>query len=64
MSTQLDEKEKQLQEQFNSEQREAVILEEQIKALQLKHAERIANMTRIQGAFSLIKDLRDGETKQ
>ena len=59
--TTLDKKEEELKDQFNNEQQEAVQIEEQIKALQTKHQEKIVNMTRIQGAFSLLQDLRKEE---
>ena len=65
MITTLKEKEVALQEQFKNEQKEASIIEEQIKSLQIKYQERAANMTRIQGAFSLIQDLKkEEETKE
>jgi len=54
-----EEKEKELQDQFNNEQAQAVQIEEQIKALQVQHQEKVVNMTRIQGAFALLKDLKE-----
>ena len=54
----LEEKEKALQEEFNNEQKEAVAIEEKIKGLQEEYQKRLINMARIQGAFSLLKDLK------
>jgi len=56
---QLNEKEASLKEEFNNEQKKASSIEEQIKVLQAEHQKRIVNMTRIQGAFSLIQDLKN-----
>lgn len=54
----LDQKEAKLKEEFDNEQKEALKLEEQITELQKQHQKKIINMTRIQGAVSLIKELR------
>lgn len=61
MTTTLTEKESELKAQFDNEQKEALAIEEQIKQLQAKHQEKIVNMTRLQGAFSLLKDLQKVE---
>jgi hypothetical protein len=55
----LDKKETTLVEQFNSEQKAALAIEEQIKQLQTKYQEHIVNMTRLQGAFQLLKELKE-----
>lgn len=54
----LEKKEQTLTEKFSKEQQEAVVIEEQIKALQTKYQEKVVNMTRLQGAFALIADLK------
>lgn len=64
MNKTLDEKEVSLKEQFNNEQKEAVAIEEQIKLLQAKYQEKIVNMTRLQGAFSLLADLKKSENSE
>ena len=61
MTTTLIEKEAELKDQFNKEQQAAVAEEEEIKLHQAKHQEHIVNMTRLQGAFSLIQDLKKAE---
>lgn len=54
-----EEKEAELKAQFNSEQSEAAQLEEDIKKLQARHQEKVINMTRLQGAFALLKELKE-----
>ena len=51
----LEEKEKEVNDQFNKEKAEAVDIEEQIKVLQTRHQEKMANIMRLQGAFALLK---------
>lgn len=60
----LDKKEAELKALFEKEQKEALIIEEEIKRLQTLHQEKIISMTRLQGAFSLLKDLKIEEGKE
>jgi len=53
-----DTKEAELKSQFTNEQTEAAQIEEKIKELQTRLQEKIVNMTRLQGGFSLLNDMR------
>ena len=57
----LEEKNKELLEKFDAEQKDAKGLEEQIATLQTKFQEKAANMIRLQGAFAVIQDLIKAE---
>ena len=57
-TTDFDKKEAEIKVKFDTEQEAAQQLEEQIKLLQVKHQERIVNMTRLQGAASLLGEMR------
>ena len=61
MNNTLDEKENELNNQFDKEQAEATQIEEQIKVLQAKHQEKVINMTKLQGAFALLQELKVDE---
>ena len=54
---QLEEKEKELNIQFDNEKNDALAIEEQIKNLQVLYQQKVENMTKLQGAFSLLKEL-------
>ena len=60
----LNEKEAELKALFEKEQKDALSIEEEIKRLQALHQEKIVNMTRLQGAFSLLKDLKTEEEEE
>ena len=60
----LEEKEKEVNDQFNKEKAEAVDIEEQIKVLQARYQEKMANIMRLQGAFALLKELKNSPKKE
>lgn len=61
MSIALDNKEKELNSLFESEKAAAAQLSEQIKSLQEQLAAKMTNITRIQGAYGVIRELQKDE---
>lgn len=62
MNNKLDEKEKELNERFETKKKEAVKVEEQIKVLQTHYQEITTDLVKIQGAFALLQELKVNET--
>lgn len=59
----LEDKEKELEAQFNKFKSEATEIEGQIHNLQKELEKRMTNMTRIQGAFAVIQELKTAPVK-
>ena len=64
MDINLDKKEGEIKQRFSDIKEDAMNIEIEIKRLQNIHNERMAEMTRLQGAMSLIKELRGTEEKE
>jgi hypothetical protein len=62
--TTLDNKKRELEEEFNKNKQEAVSIEEQMAALKIKQQENINRMVRLQGAFAVIEELQKEEKQK